>query len=125
MLCYGTSILLTACLFFCPPIWPSLALIATTKSMAQIVAILVCVEVGQIFPVRVRGTLVGFGGFLMLAPLPLYPFFIEILSKKSIHYLTAVTIGMFSYGFLGALFFPSSKDADPDEDDERNVDDTN
>ena len=48
----------------------------------------------------------------MLAPMPLYPILIETLSSKSQHYVTAVTIGVFLYGFLGAFFFPTTKKDD-------------
>ena len=84
----------------------------TSKCLAQVVSVLTSVELGRAFPVRVRSTMIGLGGFLMLAPMPLYPILIETLSSKSQHYVTAVTIGVFLYGFLGALFFPTTKKDD-------------
>ena len=110
---YGISIVVTAFCLLPLPLWFLLALNTITKSMAQIISVLVAVEIGQIFPVRVRSTMVGLGAFLMMAPLPLYPFLIELFSKESHYFITMVNIVMFVYGFLGAIFLPSGKDDSP------------
>ena len=106
LICLPISISLASCLFLCPKIWVSLVIYACIDAISAIVELYFIIFIADIVPTNVRSAIYGFLTFLMYMPLAVTPYLIQVLAKKSEHYVTTTTISFITVSLLAALALP-------------------
>ncbi|XP_075248246.1 uncharacterized protein LOC142341209 isoform X2 [Convolutriloba macropyga] len=106
LICLPISIALASGLFLCPKIWVSLVLYACIDAISAIVELYFIIFIADIVPTNVRSAIYGFLTFLMYIPLAVTPYLIQVLAKKSEHYVTTTSISFITVSLLAALALP-------------------
>ena len=104
--CLGVSVCLAACLYACPDYWVALIIYGLIDASSAIVEVYYVIYVAQLISANIRSTIYGFMKFLMYVPLTTTPYMIQVLAKKSQHYLTTATVIFISISLLAVLLLP-------------------
>ncbi|XP_063717621.1 synaptic vesicle 2-related protein-like [Symsagittifera roscoffensis] len=106
MTCFTFCIILTAVLYFCPPSWMALGIFSLIQILGISINIKMWLSLSGLLPTNIRSSLFGLCSFLMCLPLPIGPYFIQVLSKVSQHLVTSVCMAFMACGFMGSVLVP-------------------
>ena len=97
---------LVSWLYLCPTPLLAVGILAACKMLSQAINTSVWINISKMYSPRIRSSLIGLTTCLMALPLPVFPYLVELLSKESHYYVTSLIMGVYLYGFIGALLAP-------------------
>ena len=107
--CLGASICLAACLYLCPKYWIALIIYALIDASSAVVELYLIIFIAHLVPINIRSTVYGFMIFVMYDPLSSTPYLVQVLTKRSQHYLTTTTITFITLSFISVLSLPKAE----------------
>ena len=113
LICFSVSSVLVSSLYFCPHINVAIAILLGLRVSMQLVRISSLVALVQLdVPVKVRGIIFSLALSLRNLSLPFFAYFEQVLSKKSQHYVTTITLAFILLSLIAALLIPRNINSD-------------
>ena len=106
--CLGVSLLLAAFLYSCPEYWIALIIYALIDASSAVIELYNLIVISELVPTSVRSTMYGLMTFIMYIPLASTPYLVQVLTKRSQHYLTTTTMSFITISFIAVLSLPEN-----------------